>query len=134
MLKLKRGHLITLIVLSGFLLCLGVLHHRATVPFRTTQQFVEHIHAHRMDAAKSMIVPADLEKLSAEYWDRLANTQFSDDIGWSISYTPQSLLQSVVVFWLNVPDEDGWYRDSVQYHASGRKILVYKTNDGLTPQ
>jgi len=117
------------------MLCLGVLHYRATVPFDTAHRFIGHIHAHRVDAAKSMIAPKDLGKLPPEYWDRIANTQFNDNIGRSMSYTPESLLHSVVVFWVNVPDGDAWNRDSsVQYYASGRHVMIHETDFRLTPR
>lgn len=123
--KLKRKHLVTLVFVAILASCLGVLYYRATVPFDTAHQFIRHIHAHRFNAAKSMIAADNLGKLPPEYWDRLASTEFNDDMGWSVSYTPESLLHSVVIFWVNVPDGDDWIRDSsVQYFASGRLIKI----------
>lgn len=118
----------TLTIVAAVVSVLGVLHYRATVPFDTVERFIGHIHAHRIDDAKAMIATQDLNRLPTEYWHRLANTQFNDDIGWSMSYTSESLLHSVVVFWINVPDGEGSNRDSsVQYYASGRLVTVHET-------
>lgn len=126
----KRRQFALVIACIGLPLCiLGILHYRANVPFETVQQFVSHIHAKRLDSAKAMIVETDRAKLPQEYWERIAKTEFTEDVGWSMSYTTTSLLHSLVVFWINVPDGASWRRDpSVQYHAKGRRITVHETN------
>jgi hypothetical protein len=133
--KINRTQLGCLSFAVVTLVVLGTFYHRATVPFKTAQTFINHLHDHQLDDAKFMIIPADREKLPAAYWDRIADTEFRDEIGWSMSYTPESLLHSIVVFWVNVPDGPDWQRDSsVQHYAHGRVITIHEVDLMMTPQ
>ena len=133
--KLKRLHIRWLAVVTALAIALCVLYYRAAVPLDTAQSFLKLIHSGQIVDAQAMIVAPDRDKLPKAYWDRIAATEFRDNVGWSMSYTPQSLLQRMVVFWVNVPDGASWQKDSsVQYCAAGRSIIVQNTDFTLTPE
>ncbi|MBV10849.1 hypothetical protein [Rubinisphaera sp.] len=105
------------------------MYYRASLPFMAAERFIMHIHKHRIEEAKSMIDPVDLEKLPPEYWERIANAQFPEDPKWGISYTAGTLLFSTIAFWLLIQDENGWQRDSsVNYSAVGNSIIIRSTD------